>query len=88
MTMTTMMMGMTMTMMTTAVAAVRPRRQPPQPQRRQPLGYTDVTTTYWASSFIYRLASINVVSGFPDGGFLPNAYLTQAQYAAFGNPSL
>ncbi len=44
--------------------------------------YTDVSTNYWASEFIYRLASINVVTGFPEGQFAPNEYLTKAQYAA------
>lgn len=46
------------------------------------VSYTDVTTNYWASQFIYRLASIDVVSGFPDGEFLPGNFLTRAQYAA------
>ncbi|MEO1297867.1 MAG: S-layer homology domain-containing protein, partial [Cyanobacteria bacterium J06636_16] len=46
------------------------------------VSYTDVTTEYWANSFIYRLASINVVEGFPNGEFLPDAYLTKAHYAS------
>ncbi|MGF1523363.1 MAG: S-layer homology domain-containing protein [Leptolyngbyaceae cyanobacterium] len=46
------------------------------------VSYTDITTEYWASSFIYRLASINVVEGFPSGEFLPDAYLTKAHYAS------
>ena len=44
--------------------------------------YTDLATDYWASGFIYRLASLDVVSGYPDGEFLPNSYLTKAHYAA------
>jgi len=46
------------------------------------VSYTDVTTNYWASNFIYRLAAIDVVSGYPDGEFLPTTYLTKAHYAA------
>ncbi|MEM9003708.1 MAG: S-layer homology domain-containing protein [Cyanobacteria bacterium P01_F01_bin.86] len=46
------------------------------------VSYTDVSTEYWANGFIYRLASINVVEGFPSGEFLPDAYLTKAHYAS------
>jgi hypothetical protein len=44
--------------------------------------YTDLSPNYWADTFIYRLSAIDVVKGFPGGVFLPNNYLTKAQYAA------
>lgn len=44
--------------------------------------YTDLSSNYWASDFIYRLSAIQVVSGFPDDEFRPSAVLTKAQYAA------
>ncbi|MGJ3247244.1 MAG: S-layer homology domain-containing protein [Elainellaceae cyanobacterium] len=37
---------------------------------------------YWAQSFIGRLAERNIISGFPDHTFRPEAKLTRAQYAA------
>lgn len=46
------------------------------------VSYGDVTSSYWASSYIYRLSSIEVVSGFPGGVFLPSNNLTVAQFAA------
>lgn len=36
----------------------------------------------WAQSFIEALAARNVISGFPDGTFRPNAPVTRAQFAA------
>lgn len=44
--------------------------------------FKDVSKTYWASRFIYRLSSLQIVEGFPDGKFLPETGLTQAQFAA------
>jgi len=40
------------------------------------------TANHWADSFIRRLASANLVSGFADGRFLPDAPIDRAQYAA------
>ncbi|MGJ3249778.1 MAG: S-layer homology domain-containing protein [Elainellaceae cyanobacterium] len=37
---------------------------------------------YWAQSFIERLAEQDIISGFPDRTFRPEAQLTRAQYAA------
>ncbi|MUL38756.1 S-layer homology domain-containing protein [Gloeocapsopsis dulcis] len=36
----------------------------------------------WARSFIEALAARNVISGFPDGSFRPDALVTRAQFAA------
>jgi hypothetical protein len=44
--------------------------------------FTDVSTSYWASTFIYRLVTIQVIQGFPGGIFRPEDTLTNAQFAA------
>jgi len=44
-------------------------------------GLSDVAN-HWASSFIQALVARNVISGFPDSTFRPNASLTRAEYAA------
>ncbi|HEY9675784.1 MAG TPA: S-layer homology domain-containing protein [Waterburya sp.] len=36
---------------------------------------------HWATDFIRRLGSLNLVSGFADGSFQPDATLSRAQYA-------
>ncbi|OUL21155.1 hypothetical protein BV372_31870 [Nostoc sp. T09] len=37
---------------------------------------------HWAAAFVEALVSKNLISGFPDGSFSPNAPITRAQYAA------
>lgn len=44
--------------------------------------FSDVSSNYWASSFIQELASRDVIKGFPDGTFRPNDPVTRAQFAA------
>lgn len=44
--------------------------------------FTDVPSGYWAERFIAELASRDIIAGFPDGSFQPNAPVTRAQYAA------
>lgn len=44
--------------------------------------FTDITTTYWAYTFISRLASYEVISGFPGGMFMPDTSLTYAHFAS------
>lgn len=44
--------------------------------------FTDVPSNYWALTFIQELASRNIIKGFPDGSFRPNAPVTRAQFAA------
>lgn len=46
------------------------------------VNFSDISTNYWASTFVYRLSALNVVTGFPSGNFLPNNNLTKSQYAA------
>lgn len=42
---------------------------------------TDISG-HWAEKFIDALANANIISGFLDGTYKPNDYLTRAQYAA------
>jgi hypothetical protein len=42
--------------------------------------FHDLPDTSWAYSFIGNLYCRNVVSGFPDGNFRPNADITRGQY--------
>ncbi|MBW4418704.1 MAG: S-layer homology domain-containing protein [Myxacorys californica WJT36-NPBG1] len=44
--------------------------------------FSDVSSTYWASSFIAELAKLTIVKGFPDGSFRPDDVVTKAQFAA------
>ena len=50
--------------------------------RAQTATFTDVSTDYWAHDYIEGLAKLNIISGFPDGTFDPNAVVTRAQFAA------
>jgi hypothetical protein len=43
--------------------------------------FTDIEN-HWATDFIRRLANLNLVTGFVDGSFKPDAPLNRAQYAA------
>jgi len=44
--------------------------------------FIDVPSGYWAEQFITELAAREIIAGFPDGSFQPNAPVTRAQYAA------
>ncbi|MBD1892469.1 S-layer homology domain-containing protein [Coleofasciculus sp. FACHB-SPT9] len=46
-----------------------------------PAQFSDVAG-YWAEAFIQALVAKNLMSGFPDGTFQPEAAMTRAQYAA------
>jgi len=37
---------------------------------------------YWAEEYVTTLADRNIIGGFPDGSFRPNADITRAQFAA------
>lgn len=37
---------------------------------------------YWGEEYVTTLANLNVIGGFPDGSFKPNAEITRAQFAA------
>lgn len=44
--------------------------------------FSDVSSTYWARNFITELAQRDIIAGFPDGTFKPDAPVTRAQFAA------
>lgn len=54
----------------------------PAPAVAQSINFSDVSSSYWAASFIQELAQRDVIAGFPDGTFRPNDPVTRAQFAA------
>lgn len=52
------------------------------PSFAQTTGFSDVSSTYWARDFIAQLAQRDIIAGFPDGSFKPDAPVTRAQFAA------
>ncbi|MEQ8996738.1 MAG: S-layer homology domain-containing protein [Coleofasciculus sp. B1-GNL1-01] len=48
----------------------------------QSTNFSDVSSTYWAEDFITELAQRDIIAGFPDGTFRPDAPVTRAQFAA------
>ena len=44
--------------------------------------FSDVDGNYWASQYVMLLNEANVISGFPDGTFRPDAQMTRAQFAS------
>lgn len=44
--------------------------------------FADVSQNYWAAKFINDLVRRNIIAGFPDGTFQPDAPVTRAQFAA------
>jgi parallel beta-helix repeat protein len=47
--------------------------------------FKDVPANYWAKGFIEELAKRDIISGFPDGTFKPDAPVTRAEFAALIN---
>ncbi|AVH68083.1 S-layer homology domain-containing protein [Nostoc sp. 'Peltigera membranacea cyanobiont' N6] len=45
-------------------------------------GFSDVSVNHWAKSFITKLTAMEILEGFPDGTFRPDAPITRAQFAA------
>ncbi|MFB8788248.1 MAG: S-layer homology domain-containing protein [Potamolinea sp.] len=52
------------------------------PSFAQSTGFSDVSSSYWARDFIAQLAQRDIIAGFPDGTFKPDAPVTRAQFAA------
>lgn len=48
----------------------------------QSSNFTDVSSSYWARTFISELSQRDIIAGFPDGSFRPDAPVTRAQFAA------
>ncbi|OKH23762.1 S-layer protein [Hydrococcus rivularis NIES-593] len=44
--------------------------------------FSDVSRNYWATNFIDELVQRQIIAGFPDGTFQPDAPVTRAQFAA------
>ncbi|MDJ0707204.1 MAG: S-layer homology domain-containing protein, partial [Leptolyngbyaceae cyanobacterium MO_188.B28] len=64
----------------------------PAAARRQ-VSFSDIDANYWAYPFIQRLATEDIIGGFPDGSFRPNQPVTRAQFAvilqrAFNRPAI
>jgi S-layer homology domain len=55
------------------------------PSYAQTASFNDVSSNYWASTFIRELARRDVIAGFPDGSFRPEEAVTRAQFAAMLN---
>lgn len=47
--------------------------------------FTDVPATHWAKDYIETLEEMEIISGFPDGSFLPDESVTRAQFATLIN---
>ena len=52
------------------------------PSFAQNTTFNDVSSNYWASSFIGELSRRDIIAGFPDGSFRPDQNVTRAQFAA------
>lgn len=46
------------------------------------LSFRDVSANYWAAPFIYQLAALNIIDGYPDGSYRPDQPVTRAEFAA------
>ena len=44
--------------------------------------FSDVSDDYWANKAISTLSNAGIITGFSDGTFRPNAFITRAQFAA------
>lgn len=54
----------------------------PAPSFAQSTNFSDVSSSYWAGDFIAELSQRNIIAGFPDGTFKPDAPVTRAQFSA------
>ena len=59
-----------------------------QDNQLSPTSFSDVSDTYWAAPFIQDLSTNNVVGGFPDDTFRPDAPVSRAQFAALVKQAL
>lgn len=54
----------------------------PAPAVAQSNSFPDVPQGYWAKEFIEELTERNIINGFPDGTFRPDAPVTRAQFSS------
>lgn len=52
-------------------------------QGKSSMSFSDVPSTYWAHSYIIKLAANNITTGYNDGTFKPKNKVTRAQFSAF-----
>ena len=52
------------------------------PSFAQTGGFSDVSSSYWAREFIAELSQWDIIAGFPDGTFKPDAPVTRAEFSA------
>jgi hypothetical protein len=52
------------------------------PSFAQTGGFSDVSSSYWAREFIAELSQRDIIAGFPDGTFKPDAPVTRAEFSA------
>ncbi len=52
-----------------------------QPNTKYSQSFSDVDKDYWAFEYIEEMVSRGVLSGYPNGKFYPNDYVTRAQFA-------
>lgn len=52
-----------------------------QPNIKYSQSFSDVDKDYWAFEYIEEMVSRGVLSGYPNGKFYPNDYVTRAQFA-------
>lgn len=67
---------------TTSEAKTTTPRETNTPPHTPPEEFSDVPEDYWAKPAIQSLLTINIIAGFPDGSFRPNAPVTRAELAA------
>lgn len=53
------------------------------PYTTDPPQFSDVNNTYWAFSYIQKMADEGLSTGYPDGTFRPENLITRAEIAAF-----
>lgn len=56
-----------------------------------PSSYFDIADSHWVLSFVYSAQAADLLSGYPDGTFQPEAYISRAEvaevfYRVFGSP--
>lgn len=54
----------------------------PAPAVAQTITFPDVPANHWASDYIRALVGQNILAGFPDGTFRPDAPVTRAEFSA------
>ncbi|MCL1464763.1 S-layer homology domain-containing protein [Argonema galeatum] len=59
-----------------------PEPQAPTPTPEVQANFADIPSNHWARSFIAQLVAKEILEGFPDGLYRPNAPVTRAEFAS------